>query len=180
MTLSEVLQLLQKHLPDIKLDQQQSEKGDSWIMAPAGDIIRVLSCLKNNLGISYLACLSGVDNESAFGVVYHLRSLKDKTDVTIKAQLPKENPGIASVSDLFAVATWFERETFDMFGIQFQGHPDLRRILLPEDWVGYPLRKDYQPPTEYNGIPADRPDAHALFDKFYPKPKPADDPSQAS
>jgi NADH-quinone oxidoreductase subunit C len=76
---------------------------------------------------------------------------------------------IASAVPLFAAAEWFERETFDLLGIQFENHPDLRRLLLPEDWDGHPLRKDYQPPTEYHGIPADRPDAHALLDSLYPQ-----------
>lgn len=180
MTLTEVLQTLQSHLPDIKLEQQKSELGDSWILVPAEDVFQVLSCLKNELGINYLACLLGVDYESSFGVVYQLRSLKDKIDVPVKAMLPKENPIIATASTLFPVAEWFERETFDMFGIQFKDHPDLRRILLPEDWDGYPLRKDYQPPTEYHGIPAERPNAHAVLDKFYPKPEPTDNQSPES
>lgn len=180
MTLSEVLQTLQHHLPDIKLEQQKSERGDSWILVPATDVFRVLSCLKNDHGINYLACLSGVDYMSSFGVVYQLRSLKNKVDVTLKVILPKENPVITTISALFPAVEWFEREAFDMLGIQFQNHPDLRRILMPEDWVGHPLRKDYQAPTEYQGIPCERPDAHALLDKFYPKPEPTDSQSQVS
>jgi NADH-quinone oxidoreductase subunit C len=180
MTLAEILQRLQSYLPDVKLEHQKGELGDSWILIPVADVLRVLSFLKNNLGINYLSCLLGMDYESSFGVIYKLRSLKDKVDLIVKIMLPKENPVVATASAFFPVAEWFEREAFDMFGIQFQDHPDLRRILLPEDWVGYPLRKDYQPPTEYQGIPAERPNAHALLDKFYPKPEPTDDQSQVS
>ncbi len=180
MTLTEVLQTLQSHLPEIKLEQQKSELGDSWILVPAEDVFRVLSCLKKDLGFNYLACLLGIDYENSFGVVYQLRSLNERVSIAVKALLPKENPSIATASALYPVAEWFERETFDMLGIQFKDHPDLRRILLPDDWDGYPLRKDYQPPTEYHGISAERPNAHTLLDKFYPKPEPTDSQSPVS
>ena len=72
----------------------------------------------------------------------------------MKAYLPREGtPSIATISDIYKAANWHERETYDMFGIQFTGHPDHRRILCPEDWVGHPLRKDYVAPDYYNGMP---------------------------
>jgi NADH-quinone oxidoreductase subunit C len=103
-----------------------------------------------------LACLSGVDYKDYFTVVYHLFSTIKKHKVVLKADIERGKPEIKSVERVWKVANWFERETYDMFGILFLEHSDLRRILLPEDWKGYPLRKDYKYPEEYHGITAQR------------------------
>lgn len=109
----------------------------------------ILAYLKNTPGLEfdYLVDLTAVDylgfREPRFDVVYHLMSIKYKHRLRIKAQVPEQECCIDSVADLWATANWFERECYDMFGIQFIGHPDLRRILMPEDWKGFPLRKDY-------------------------------------
>jgi NADH-quinone oxidoreductase subunit C len=87
------------------------------------------------------------------GVVYHLHSMRHDHHVVLKVRLPREQPRVPTVSDLWPTALWGERETFDLFGIVFEGHPDLRRILLPEDWEGFPLRKDYQMPVMYHDVP---------------------------
>jgi NADH-quinone oxidoreductase subunit D len=76
--------------------------------------------------------------------------------VVLKTTLPREAPSVASVCDVWAVANWFEREQFDLMGVHFEGHPNLKRIMLPEDWVGHPLRKDYVRPDVYHGIPTSR------------------------
>ncbi len=112
-------------------------------------IKEILSYLKNAPGLEfdYLVDLSAVDylgfRECRFDVVYHLMSIKYRHRIRVKALVPEQQCFIDSVTDLWATANWFERECFDMFGIEFKGHPDLRRILMPEDWNGFPLRKDY-------------------------------------
>ena len=93
-----------------------------------------------------------VTREPHFEVIWHLRSVRNKTLLAVKAKLPFADPSVASVADLWRAADWHERETFDLLGIRFDGHPNLRRILLPDDWVGHPLRKDYAYPREYQGI----------------------------
>ncbi len=108
----------------------------------------------------FLSCLTGVDygvEENKFSVVYHLASIPYKSQLTLK--VIKENdrnsgilPTFKSVSSVWRTAEWHEREAFDLIGILFEGNPDLRRILLPDDWEGYPLRKDYVTAEEYNGI----------------------------
>lgn len=86
-------------------------------------------------------------------VYYHLESLNLKHKLTVKVSTPRENPEIESVDSVWRCADWNEREAFDMFGIKFLNHPDLRRILMPEDWeAGYPLRKDYRNPEFYQGM----------------------------
>lgn len=95
----------------------------------------------------HLQDLTAVDyakkKEIRFEVVYNLYSIRYRHKIRIRAQVPENDPKIASVVPIWAGANWHERECYDMFGIVFAGHPDLRRILMPEDWEGYPLRKDY-------------------------------------
>lgn len=108
-----------------------------------------------DLDFDFLLCISGVDYvaEDKLCAVYDLRSMKHRHEFAVKVYTDRGAPSIPSVADLWPAADWHEREIFDLFGIDFPGHPDLRRILLPEDWVGHPLRKDYVFPREYHGIP---------------------------
>jgi NADH-quinone oxidoreductase subunit C len=100
-----------------------------------------------------LMCLSGVDyGGGKLGVVYHLDSTKHNHRITLKIELKSEDPHCPSVESVWKCANWHEREAFDLFGIHFDGHPDLRRILLPDDWEGHPLRKDYQLQEYYRGM----------------------------
>ena len=85
-------------------------------------------------------------------VVYHLYSYVHHHKLVVKVVVPKSNPVVKTVSDVWAAAEWHEREAYDLVGMTFEGHPDLRRILLPEDWEGHPLRKDYKVPEFYKGM----------------------------
>ena len=114
-----------------------------------------------DLRFDTLMCLSGVDYMGikeaqpprALGVVYHLFSLDKRHKITLKVKAPRDNPVVPTVSDIWPTANWHEREAYDLIGITFSGHPDHRRILTSEDWVGHPLRKDYEFPKEYHGVP---------------------------
>ena len=107
-----------------------------------------------------LECLSGVDygiEENMFGVVYHLASIPFKKQLTLKVvkyhdRSREELPMFPSVTSVWRTAEWHEREAYDLLGIAFANHPDLRRVLLPDDWEGYPLRKDYKAQEYYRGI----------------------------
>jgi len=103
-----------------------------------------------------LMCLSGVDYPKAdlprMEVVYHLLSYTHHHTFALKVHVGRENPSVATVEGVWGVANFHERECWDMFGIAFVGHSDLRRILLPDDWEGFPLRKDWQDPDYYNGL----------------------------
>jgi NADH-quinone oxidoreductase subunit C len=98
------------------------------------------------MGLEYLNCVCGVDwiAEKQMEVVYNVSSLSHPVKVEMKVFLPRDDPRVRSVVPVWPAANWHERETYDLFGIVFEGHPDLRRILLPEDWLGHPLRKDYE------------------------------------
>ncbi|ERN40638.1 NADH:ubiquinone oxidoreductase 27 kD subunit [Rubidibacter lacunae KORDI 51-2] len=106
-------------------------------------------------GFNYLQCQGGFDLGPGKELVsfYHLIKLDDNADcpdeVRLKVYLPREDPRLPSVYDLWKAADWQERETYDMYGIVFEGHPGLKRILMNEDWVGWPLRKDYVSPDFY-------------------------------
>jgi len=112
------------------------------------------------LFFDYLNCLSGVDystEKSELSVVYHLSSIPFKHQLVLKVNVPFERgssvlPVVPSVSEVWRSADWHEREAFDMYGINFSGHSDMRRILCPDDWEGFPLRKDYEPAEVYNGL----------------------------
>ncbi|WP_039054293.1 NADH-quinone oxidoreductase subunit C [Sphingobacterium sp. T2] len=109
----------------------------------------------------FLSNITAVDYfpENRFAVVYNLASLPFQRQLTLRVELTMENrdknnlPEVPSVSSVWRTADWHEREAFDLMGIFFSGHPDLRRILLPDDWQGFPLRKDYEDPESYHGIP---------------------------
>ena len=106
----------------------------------------LISELKNNSDTSfdYMFCQTGIDFPEHIEVSYHLRNTQNNSEIVIKAKIEdRENPSIDSVFDLYKTADFHEREIFDLFGVKFNNHPDLRRILLDDDWEGYPLRKDY-------------------------------------
>jgi len=106
-----------------------------------------------DLAFDYLMCLSGVDyTKGVLGVVYHLCSMTKRHKITLKAEIPATAPEIPSVTTVWPAAGWHEREAYDMFGIVFTGHPELRRILLPDDYPGHPLRKDFKVPEFYQGM----------------------------
>ena len=93
--------------------------------------------------LSDVTCVDWYPQEPRFEVVYHLLSIANKERVRLKARLPDSSPALESVTSVWPAANFFEREVFDLFGIRFNGHPYLRRILMPEDWDGHPLRKNY-------------------------------------
>jgi len=112
-------------------------------------LLKVMRKLKEDseLDFSYLMCLSGADYPpDKLEVVYHLYSMEKKHRICIKTSLKRDEPSVPSVTSLWKAAEWHERETYDFFGIKFEGNPDLRRILLPEDFAGYPLKKDFESP----------------------------------
>jgi NADH-quinone oxidoreductase subunit C len=111
--------------------------------------------LSADLGFDWLACVTGVDyvSENKMACVYDLYSTRHGHWFAVKAYTDRAKPVVPSVMKLWPAADWHEREIYDLLGIDFPGHTDLRRILLPEDWKGHPLRKDYVFPREYHGIP---------------------------
>lgn len=114
-------------------------------VAPA-NILQALQLAKHELNFERLSTVTGVDRypaEPRFEIVYHLQSIAKKQRLRLKARVSGENPEIESAFAVYRSANWYEREVFDLFGVRFLNHPDMTRIMMPEDWVGHPLRKDY-------------------------------------
>jgi NADH-quinone oxidoreductase subunit C len=149
-----------------------TQSKDPWIEVAPAKIVEVSRFIHDDPGLAFDALndLCGVDYletdpkkknppEPRIEVVYHLYSYSLRHWLVLKAKLPRWQDGVAgklpeidSVSSIWAVADWHERETYDLMGIEFRNHPGLKRILCPEDWVGHALRKDYEFPLEYHGV----------------------------
>jgi len=122
------------------------DRGELTLEVRPGKIASVCGFLKYDQSFVRLSSVTAVDRfpaEPRFEVVYHLHSLERKERVRLKCRLPGEDAAIESVTSVWRGAGWYEREVFDLFGIRFHHHPDLRRIMMPDDWEGHPLRKDY-------------------------------------
>ena len=122
------------------------DRGELTLEIAAEKIVPVCRFLKDVEQFVRLSTVTGVDRyprEPRFEVVYHLHSLERNERLRLKCRLAGDQPEIDSVVPIWRGANWYERETFDLFGIRFRNHPDMRRIMLPEEWEGHPLRKDY-------------------------------------
>lgn len=128
-------------------------------VAPAR-VAEVAAWLRHEPGLAFdcLSTLAGVDypKRNVIQVVYVLYSYRARHWFTLRVDAPRDDPRVASVSGVWSAAEWHEREVFDLLGVHFDGHPDLRRLLMPEDWPGHPLRKDFVEPEEYHGIRTSR------------------------
>ena len=114
------------------------------------DLVNACKLLKENeeIKFDFLVLITSVEIKKGFQSIYTLHSTKTKKSLRIKVTVPKENPIIPTISHIWSTADWYEREAYDMMGIIYTGHPNLKRILNPENWEGYPLRKDYIPPAD--------------------------------
>lgn len=170
-TTEEIFQILKNNFTDSELTLKTDIPLEQFIIISPLDVDKISLFLRDNPDLQFdsLMCLSGVDdfnghkikdeagNEVMQGgtlsVYYHLESTSLRHKLVLKTSTSRENPEVVSVSEIWQSANWHEREAYDMFGIKFINHPDLRRILMPYDWeFGYPLRKDYQNPEFYQGM----------------------------
>lgn len=153
--------LVEKFGTEVIVEEQISGLQGALTIHP-DHIVGVCLELRDNKNtyFDFLSCLTGIDfgaDENKFAVVYHLASIPYKTQLTLKIVREHDRtsdilPSFPSVSSIWRTAEWHEREAFDLVGIFFEGNQDLRRILLPDDWEGFPLRKDYVTAEEYKGI----------------------------
>jgi len=130
-----------------KFPQVTEEAGTNYIVVPKESILEVAQYIKNPpLAMDNLHCITGIDRKEKIEVVYTLYSIGEHHGVMLKVNLTLEDLNVASLYEIWKSANWLEREVYDLFGVIFSGHPDLRRILNPYDWQGYPLRKNYSNP----------------------------------
>jgi NADH-quinone oxidoreductase subunit C len=156
--LNDIAAFLNSEVPIANASAQQVEVGTGHVRVAPESILAVCEKLKNSsqFEMNVLEVISGVDYADRIDINYMLASFTKTLDVMIKVSLPKKGKNemveIDSVVSVWNAANFQERETFDMLGVNFKGHPDLRRILCPEDWTGFPLRKDYVVQEVYNGM----------------------------
>lgn len=140
---------------------------DPFVVVDPARIAEVCRFCKEQpeLAFDFLQDLTATDHpkEQKLRVVYHLYSYRHRHLLVLKVELPRKEPRVASVEPLWKAANWLEREVFDLFGVTFEGHPDLRRILLPEDWKGHPLRRDYMEAGGWHDISNVRDNPLELF-----------------
>ena len=148
-------QTLCKKISEKFSDSIDGDPNNDWIQLKPENWLKIAKWLMSDeeLFFDSLQCNTGMDlGEGVLESRYNLHSMKHLHKVEIRIKVSAEKPDIPSVEQVWRVADWFERETYDMFGINFIGHRDLRRILLPDDWEGWPLRKDYEEQETYHGI----------------------------
>jgi NADH-quinone oxidoreductase subunit C len=143
--------------PDPKDKKDKGRAGDPFVWVEPEKLPAFLECCRDDprLTLELLVDLSAVDpakDDSDLWIVVHLLSLAHRHRLEVKCKLPKAAASLPTSVTVHRAAQWHERECAEMFGIKFRGHPDPRHVLLPEDWVGFPLRKDYVFPDEYHGI----------------------------
>ena len=146
MTNEEIISALTEALPGIEADASTewptvTLPSDQW-----PSLARTLR-EREDMWFDYLFCLTCVDWKTHLTMVYHLSSTTHRHTIVVKVKLDRETPVIQTVSDIWRTAEFHEREVFELFGVNFTGHPDLRKLILPDDWTGYPLRKDYEDPV---------------------------------
>lgn len=174
MDINQIHQILLERFGEAAVGLQPHAAIDPWIQVAAESLVEVARFLRDDerLQFDHLNDLCGVDYlepdpkkaakvdfQPHLEVVYNLSSIALKHRLKLKVVLPRWNndqvgelPEVPSVSDVWGIANWHEREAYDLVGIRFTGHPNLRRILCPEDWTGHALRKDYEFPLEYHGV----------------------------
>ena len=153
----EIYEALTAQFGEIILGLDTELAGDPSINVASASIADVCQYLAetDTLAFDSLMCLSGADlsaKDEELAIIYHIYAMQHRHSVVLKTTVPKTDPHLPSVSHIWKTADWHEREAYDLYGIFFEGHNDLRRILLPDDWEGYPLRKDYKEPEVYRGM----------------------------
>jgi NADH-quinone oxidoreductase subunit C len=153
MEAAEIYALVRARFPD-QVVEIVEKRADPYAVVDPNAIVAICGFMRDDAALA-MDCLnnqSGVDYKDRIEVVYHLFSYSHRHGAVIKVRLPRDNPALASVEPVWNSANWMEREIFDLLGVTFHGHSDMRRILMPEDWPGWPLRKDFVEPLEYHGI----------------------------
>jgi len=140
-----------------KAEKDPGRSGRAFLNVEAAKLVDLLFVCRDDerLQFEVLVDITASDpgaEDTNLWILVELLSVKQRHRLALKALLPKEAPTLASATAVYRAAQWHERECMEMYGVTFEGHPDPRNILLPDDWVGHPMRKDYEFPTEYHGI----------------------------
>lgn len=154
MTSNEIYDKLKAEFGDDIISFTEDASTEGFVLVKPSRITEVCLYLRDDaeMMFKYMVNLSGMDYKTNLTVVYHLYSISLNHRIVLKVELDRDNPVVPTVECVWKTANWHEREAYDMFGIVFEGHPYMVRILCPYDWEGFPLRKDYKEPETYHGI----------------------------
>ncbi len=150
---SQILDIIEKKFGDKILESSEGPFDSFVVVEPS--ILKELSFFLRDderMQFDFLRTLTAVDKIDWVESIFVLLSYTHKHTIMVKVELDKKKPVVDTVSDVWKAANWYEREMFDLFGINYTNHPDLRRLMMPDDWVGHPLRKDYKRPKKYQDI----------------------------
>jgi NADH-quinone oxidoreductase subunit C len=164
MVFEEFIKILKEKFGAEEIRPVTDQAGDPYAFVPAAKIAGIAAFLRDDPAGAFdcLSNLTGVDAPpDDLDVAYHFFSYGKRHSLALKVRVPKSAPQVPTLEKVYPTANWQEREAFDLLGIKFEGHSDLRRIMLPDDWVGHPLRKDYKEEEDYHGMSTTRP---SLFD----------------
>jgi NADH-quinone oxidoreductase subunit C len=159
-----ILDMIRKNFGDSSAEFSDIVSVPPCLILKKEQLLPVCKFLKENPDTSFdmLSCITGIDNypeQNSMEVIYHLNSIPHEMQISLRVMLDRPSlpglPEVDSVTSLWSTANWLERETLDLLGINFKGHPDPRRILLPSDWTGHPLRKDYKTDEYYHNVKID-------------------------
>jgi NADH-quinone oxidoreductase subunit C len=169
----EVIDALEEAYPQFgdAIERVVIDRGELTLHIVPARILEVCKILRDDLSLRYELCssVSGVDylnDDRRLHIVYHLTSMTYRRRVRLECAVTTQDPHLPSVTSVYPTADWHERETYDMFGVIFDGHPNLTRILMPDDWEGHPQRKDYPlggVPVEYKGAEIPPPDQRRAY-----------------
>ena len=172
---SELVSTINSNVSDAKAVHNQPEAGDHSITVDSSKILDVCRFLRNEQGFNVLQVIAGIDypDRGKIEVAYVIADFTDDKELILKVEVDRGDdqflPKVDSVCSVWKAADWQERETYDLIGVNFVGHPDLRRILCPYDWTGHPLRRDYVVQKEYNGMEVNPPEKINNADHFFGK-----------
>ena len=155
--LSAIVDILKAEVGELSIIEIDDQASPSAIIIPKEQLLKVAEVLHSNdkLYFDMLSCITGIDNgveEGTMEVVYNFYSIPFEQSLMVKVVLERTTPEIGSLNGIWKTANWQEREIYDLLGIKFTNHPYQRRILMPTDWEGHPLRKDYENPEKYRGM----------------------------
>ncbi len=156
MKFEEIKSILEKEFLGLSLEEDL-QTTPAGIKLKPGDLEKVCTLLRDHdqLYFDMLSCITALDNgpeSNSIELIYNLYSIPFDHHLTVKTYIDRKAAAIDTLTNIWKSADWMERECYDLVGVKFHGHPDLRRILLPEDWEGHPLRKDYKEQEYYHGI----------------------------
>jgi NADH-quinone oxidoreductase subunit C len=161
MTAEEIYSHVLEQIPAETLGEL-AEGAQPWVTVAPEALIELLTLLRDDPALDFhcLDCLTAIDllDEGQIELVYHLYSYTHEHLFTVKSRCGRDDAEMPSVTGLWPAADWYEREEYDMFGVRFTGHPNMTRLFLPDDWVGYPMRLDWKEADTALGIPTTRPD----------------------